>query len=86
MTKYIDPVGRETISEYDPANDIDLLRVQQWNGMDYDLLQEFGSYVNHEPGTVTDASGQMTTYTHNSQGRVLTVTTPARAGISEISS
>jgi RHS repeat-associated protein len=32
---------------------------------------------------MTDAAGQTTTYTYNTQGQVLTVTTPARAGITE---
>ena len=82
VTKSIDPVGRETVLEYD-INEIDLLRVKQWNGTAYKLLQESGSYVNNQPGTVTDAAGQTTIYTYNASGQLETITTPERAGITE---
>ncbi|HEY2944635.1 MAG TPA: RHS repeat-associated core domain-containing protein [Vicinamibacteria bacterium] len=81
-TRETDPMGRETVYEYD-ANDIDLLRVKQKNGTTYELLQSFTYNSQHLPLTVTDAAGQTTTYTYNSAGQVLTVTTPARSGITE---
>jgi YD repeat-containing protein len=34
----------------------------------------------HCPATVTDASGQTTNYTYNSQGQVTSVTPPVRSG------
>ena len=82
VTKSIDPVGRETVFEYD-TNAIDLLTVKQLNGTDYELLQAFGGYVDHQPATVTDAAGQTTSYTYNASGQLETITTPERAGISE---
>jgi YD repeat-containing protein len=81
-TRESDPMGRETVYEYD-TNDIDLLRVKQKNGTNYELVQSFTYNAQHQPLTMTDAAGQTTTYTYNTQGQVLTVTTPARAGITE---
>jgi len=37
----------------------------------------------HQPLTVKDVAGQTTTNTYNGQGQILTITTPARAGITE---
>ena len=76
------PRGARDGLEYD-INEIDLLRVKQWNGTAYKLLQESGSYVNNQPGTVTDAAGQTTIYTYNASGQLETITTPERAGITE---
>jgi RHS repeat-associated protein len=81
-TRETDPIGRETVYEYD-TNDIDLLRVKQKNGTNYELVQSFTYNAQHQPLTATDAAGQTTTYTYNAQGQVLTVTTPPRAGITE---
>jgi RHS repeat-associated protein len=81
-TRYTDPVGRETVYEY-ASNEIDLLRTKQKNGTDYDLLEERTYNSAHQPLTVEDAAGQTTTYTYNSQGQLLTITTPPRAGITE---
>jgi RHS repeat-associated protein len=81
-TRETDPIGRETVYEYD-SNDIDLLRVTQKNGTNYDLVASYTYSAQHQPLTTTDAAGQTTTYTYNAQGQILTVTTPARAGITE---
>jgi RHS repeat-associated protein len=82
VTRYTDPVGRETVYEHD-TNDTDLLRVKQKIGANHELVQSFTYNSQHLPLTVTDAAGQTTTYTYNTQGQVLTVTTPARVGITE---
>jgi len=84
-TKAIDPLGRETVYEYD-TNDIDLLRIKQKNPGSlggYDLLASYTYNAQHRKLTSTDAAGQTTTYTYNAQGQGLTVTTPPRAGITE---
>ena len=73
LTKRIDPLGRETIYEYD-ATGLDLLRAKQKNGPGYQLLEERTYNGAGLPLTVTDAAGQTTTYTYNAQGQVLTVT------------
>jgi YD repeat-containing protein len=73
ITKRIDPLGRETIYEYD-ATGLDLLRVKQKNGASYDLLETRTYNSQHLPLTVTDAAGQTTTYTYNAAGQILTVT------------
>lgn len=69
----VDPLGRETPFEYD-ANDIDVLRVKQKNGAAYDLLESRTYNSQHEPLSVTDPSGQTTTYTYATNGQVATVT------------
>jgi YD repeat-containing protein len=73
ITKRIDPLGRETVYEYD-ATGLDFLRVKQKNGGSYDLLETRTYNTQHLPLTVTDAAGQTTTYTYNAGGQVLTVT------------
>jgi RHS repeat-associated protein len=73
VTKRVDPLGRETVLEYD-TNGIDLLRVKQKNGAGYDLLETRTYNAQHEPLTVTDAAGQPTTYTYNAQGQIATLT------------
>jgi len=93
VVKAIDPSGRETKYTYgtgstpdpDPSTGtgIDLLKIEQKNGAGYDLLESRTYDSQHRPLTVTDASGQTTTYTYNAQGQVLTVTTPSRLGITE---
>jgi RHS repeat-associated protein len=81
-TRQTDPLGRETLYEYD-TNEIDLLRGMQKNGSNYDLLETRTYNAQREPLTVTDAAAQVTTFTYNTQGQVLTVVTPPRAGLSQ---
>ncbi len=93
VCKATDPLGRETRYTYGTNNvadavcttgsSMDLLRVEQKNGANYDLVQSFTYNAKHEPLTVTDAAGQTTTYTYDTQWRIATVTTPPRAGITE---
>lgn len=91
--KEIDPLGRELVYVYGtgstPDEDqpngtgIDLLQVKQKNGGSYDVLGSYTYNAQHLPLTSTDAAGKTTTSTYNTQGQLLTVETPARAGISE---
>ena len=73
ITQSIDPVGRTTNYNYD-TNTIDLLTVKQVNGSGQDTLSTMTYNSLHEPLTVTDASGQTTTMTYNTQGQLLTRT------------
>jgi YD repeat-containing protein len=73
MTKHVDPLGRETTYEY-AANGLDVTAIRQKNGAGWDLLETRTYNGQHLPLTVTDASGQTTTYTYNTAGQVLTVT------------
>jgi len=93
VIKAVDPLGRETRYTYgtnntpdlDPATGtgLDLLKTEQKNGAGYELLASYTYNSQHEVLTSTDASGQTTTYSYNPSGQPLTVTTPARAGITE---
>jgi RHS repeat-associated protein len=92
-TKEIDPLGRETRFTYgtgstpdpDQTNGTgrDLLKVEQKSGSDYELLTVYAYNAQHLPLTITDSSGQTTTYTYNTAGQGLTITTPLRAGMTE---
>jgi RHS repeat-associated protein len=72
-TKRVDPLGRETVFEY-AANGIDLVTVKQKNGTGFDTLETRTYNGRHEPLTVSDASGQMTTYLYNAAGQIESVT------------
>lgn len=82
ISRLTDPLGRTTTYTY-AANGIDLLEVRQINGQSTDLLQSFTYNSQHLPLTATDVAGQTTIYAYNTQGQLLTVTTPPRAGITE---
>lgn len=75
ITQEIDPAGRTTSYVYAP-NGIDLLEVHNISGNQDDLLAKYTYNTQHRPLTVTDASGQTTTFTYNSFGQVHTVTNP----------
>ena len=91
--KKTDPAGRETRYTYGtegtPDADcatgtgIDLLKFEQKNDGTYDLISSSTYNTQHRILTSTDASGQTTTYTYNADGQIATITTPARAGITE---
>jgi RHS repeat-associated protein len=77
ITQSIDPLGRTTNYNYDPTNGIDLLTVTQANAAatgGQDLLSTMTYNSQHEPLTVTDASGQTSTMTYNAAGQLLTRT------------
>jgi hypothetical protein len=63
------------------SNELALLKTKQKNGTTYDLLEEMTHNSGHQPLTVKDAAGQTTTRT--TQGQILTMVTPPRAGITE---
>ena len=92
-TRSIDPMGREIVSVYGNGNvpdtnpatgeGLDLLQVKRKNGSSYDLLASYTYNDEHQPLTITDAGGGVTTYTYNAAGQVLTVTTPPAQGHSQ---
>ncbi len=77
-TKHTDTLGRVRKWQYD-ATGMDLLSVKQQNG---GTDQTLASYTYHpadpprQPRTVTDASGQTTTYSWNSRGQIAGTTQP----------
>ncbi len=84
VTAVIDPTGRKTNYTYDTATGIDLTGITQNTGTGTDALETI-TYSNstnppHCPASITDAAGQTTSFTYNSQGQVLTVTLPVRSG------
>jgi RHS repeat-associated protein len=93
VIKETDPLGRETVYVYgtgstpdaDQASGtgIDLIQVKQKNGTSYDVLASFTYNSQHLPLTSMDAAGKTATYAFNPRGQLLTVETPARAGITE---
>ncbi len=92
----IDPLGRKTVYAYgtgttsDPVpamgQGTDLLEVKQRTGTDpetYDVLARYEYDTAHRVKKAFDASGSETTYDYTSSGQLSSVTTPARAGVSE---
>jgi RHS repeat-associated protein len=89
-TKEIDPLLRETVYVYGNNNTpdanpttgdgIDLLQVKRKNGGSYETLQTYTYNAQHQPLTITDALGAVTSYTYNTAGQVLSVTTPPAQG------
>ncbi len=73
VTKRTDPVGRETVYAY-ASNGIDVESVSQKRAGGYDVLESRTYNSQHRPLTVTDASGQTTTYTYTALGQIATVT------------
>jgi RHS repeat-associated protein len=92
----IDPVGREVINVYGANNvpdstaatgtGIDLLQTKVKNLANpdgWDVTSSSTYNAQGQPLTITDAAGQILTYAYDGQGRIQTVTTPPRAGITE---
>ena len=71
ITRSVDPLGRETLTDY-AANNIDVVQVRQKNGGGYDTIASFTWNSQRLPLTVTDAAGKTTTNTYNSRGQLLT--------------
>lgn len=85
VTRATDPVGRETVYQYD-TNEADLLAVRQRSlaaAGGYDLLASFTYNARHQRLTAMDASGLTTTYAYDLLGHMIALTTPARAGMVE---
>jgi RHS repeat-associated protein len=59
------------------------LEVRQVNGQSSELTASYTYDTKHRRLTATNAAGQTTIYTYSTQGQLLTVTTPPRAGITE---
>jgi RHS repeat-associated protein len=75
LTQSTDPIGRQQTLTY-AANGIDLVSIANTTGGGNQLLAGVTYNAQHEPLTVTDASGQTTKYTYNGAGQVLTATDP----------
>jgi RHS repeat-associated protein len=75
LTNSIDPLGRTLSYTYD-SNGIDLLEIRQTRLGQNELLAKGTYNAQHCPATITDASGQTTTFTYNSRGQLLTITDP----------
>lgn len=77
VTKITDPVGRETVFDYD-TNGIDIVAVKQKTGAStWTTVASYtygGGAPAHLPTSVTDGAGKTTTYTYSSAGQVLTMT------------
>lgn len=71
----VDPVGRETTQVYS-SDGLDLLETRNTTNGQNLLLASYSYDGHHRPLTVTDASGQTTTFTYNSVGQVLSTTNP----------
>lgn len=83
VKKVIDPLGRETVMEYDvvgglfdPEQGVDLTAVKVKEGGVYKTVAAFSGYVAHKPQTITDAAGQITTITYNANHQIVTITNP----------
>jgi RHS repeat-associated protein len=69
-----DPVGRQTSYTY-AGNDMDLTEIRQTTSGLNESVAVLGGYTAlHQPQTISDAAGQVTTLTYNASGQVLTVT------------
>lgn len=82
VTRFTDPVGRETIYDY-ATNEIDFLSIKQKNGASHEIVKEMTYNSAHRPLTLTDASAKTNVFTYSTEGQLQTVTTPQRAGIVE---
>jgi YD repeat-containing protein len=71
----IDPVGRTFSYKY-ADNGIDLLEIRQTRAGQNELLSHINYNTQHLPISSGDAAGQITTYTYNPRGQVLTRTDP----------
>lgn len=82
-TRATDPIGRETLTEYD-SNGVDVITVKQRTGTSggqpvWTTMSSFayGSGAPaHRPSSVTDGAGQTTHYTYTSAGQVHTIENP----------
>ena len=84
LTQAVDATGRTVFMEYDPANQIDLLKVWRKTAASCDIpnnvktgcdLQVTYTYnAQHLPLTYIDAAGQKTQYAYNKWGQPTTIT------------
>ncbi|MFD2257697.1 RHS repeat-associated core domain-containing protein [Luteolibacter algae] len=90
LAKSIDALGREISYEYNPSGtvpgavtglDLTAIKVKTGPGI-YETLASYSDFINHQPQTVTDASGIVTSYQYNAEGQVTRITT-AKGGNTE---
>ena len=74
VTQAVDPVGRTFAYDYDVATGLDLLAIRQTRSGTNEVLASFSNYLNHQPQSITDAAGKITTIAYNSRGQPDTVT------------
>lgn len=82
-TKVIDPMGRTTLLTYDqnaqsPGYLMDLLEVKQQVGPQTERLASYTYNGKHQPLMVTDASGQVTSFTYYDNGQLKSITNPKK--------
>lgn len=68
LTAITDPLGRQWEYEY-YSNDIDLAAVKVFENGESQTMVSFSNYVNHQPQTITEASGTVTNIQYNSVGQ-----------------
>ena len=66
VTRAVDPLGRETLTEY-AANGIDVTQVRQKNGGAYKTIGSLTWNSQHRPLSSTDVAGKTTTNTWNAR-------------------
>ncbi|MEO8614474.1 MAG: RHS repeat-associated core domain-containing protein, partial [Luteolibacter sp.] len=73
-TKLTDPLGRETLIDYDPNGQLPV-KVRQKVAAGYETLSEILSYnAAFQPLQIKDAAGKISILTYNSRGQVATIT------------
>ncbi|HKP94297.1 MAG TPA: RHS repeat-associated core domain-containing protein [Fibrobacteria bacterium] len=75
VLKSIDPLGRETRYLYD-TNMIDLISVRHKKGSSTELLDSATYNSLHLPSIIRHANGQVSQFTYNSKGQILTYKNP----------
>ena len=73
LTGTTDPLGREWKYEYHP-NGIDLAAIRVLEGGSFQTVVSFSNYANHQPQTITEASGTVTSIQYNAVGQPTLVT------------
>ena len=74
--KLTDPLGRETLIDYDPSGQL-AVKVRQKVASGHETLSEILSYnAAFQPLQIKGASGKISTLTYNSRGQLSTITDP----------
>ncbi|MEJ0000929.1 MAG: cysteine peptidase family C39 domain-containing protein [Verrucomicrobiota bacterium] len=73
-TQAQDPAGRTTSYAFDSTNNVDLQSTKQQNQSHQDTVFSASYNAQHEPTTITEASGQQTTLQYYGNGQVETIT------------
>ena len=75
VTNIVDPAGRTFSYDY-ATNGIDLVGIRQARAGNNELLFKATYNSQHQPLTVSDASGQTNIFTYNARGQLLTARNP----------